>query len=101
MDIVADGPTLVLSGDFDVRSTTEARDAIYDHLAGHDDVVLDLTEVSTVDLTALRLLAVATLVATRDGHHMVLRGCGPAVRRMLHLSRLRSVVELEREAVSA
>ncbi|MBC9733164.1 STAS domain-containing protein [Nocardioides marmotae] len=101
MDIVADGPTLVLSGDFDVRSTPEVRDAIYDHLAGHEDVVLDLTEVGAVDLTALRLLAVATLVATREGHHMVLRGCGPAVRRLLHLSRLRSVVELERDAVGA
>jgi len=101
MDISADGPTLVMSGDFDVRSTPEAREAIYDHLAGHEDVVVDLTGVATVDLTALKVLAVATLVATRDGNHLLLRGCGPAVRRMLHLSRLRSVVELERDAVSA
>ena len=27
MDIMTDGPTLVLSGDFDVRSTLEVRDA--------------------------------------------------------------------------
>ena len=29
MDIISDGPTLVLHGAFDVRSTWEARDAIY------------------------------------------------------------------------
>ncbi len=102
MDILTDGPTLVLSGDFDVRSTMEVRTAIYEHLEGHDqDVVVDLTEVDSVDLTALRVLAVATREASRAGHHLVLRGCGPAVRRLLHMSRLMRVVELEREVASA
>ena len=46
MEILTDGPILVLSGDFDVRSTMEVRNAIYEHLAGHDeDVVVDLTDV--------------------------------------------------------
>ena len=31
----------------------------------------------------------------------MLRGCGPAVRRMLHLTRLIRVVEVERQAASA
>lgn len=102
MDIVTDGPTVVLSGDFDVRCTMEVRTAIYDLLEGSDeDVVVDLTEVGCIDLTALKVLAVATREATRAGHHLVLRGCGPAVRRLLHLSRLFRVVELEREAASA
>jgi anti-anti-sigma factor len=102
MDILTDGPTLVLSGDFDVRSTMQVRTAIYEHLEGHDeDVVVDLTEVDSVDLTALKVLAYATREATRAGHHLVLRGCGPAVRRLLHMSRLIRVVELEREVVSA
>ena len=102
MDIVADGPTLTLSGDFDVRSTMQVRTAI--HEASHayeQDVVLDLTAVETIDLTAARVLAYATLEAGRTGHHLRLRGCGPAVRRMLHLTHLARVVEVDRTAVSA
>lgn len=102
MHITTDGPVLVLRGDFDVRSTGEVRHALYDHLAALDrDVVVDLTEVPAVDVTALRVLAVATREATRAGHHLVLRGCGPSVRRMLHLSRLRRAVEVEAAAASA
>ena len=33
MEIVSDGPTLVLSGDFDVRSTMEVRNALHERLA--------------------------------------------------------------------
>jgi anti-anti-sigma factor len=102
MDIFIDGPTLRLAGDFDVRSTWEARDAIYELLRSTpDDVVVDLSEVGAVDVTALKVLAMATRQAARDGHHLTLRGCGPAVRRMLHLSRLIRVVEVERIAASA
>jgi anti-anti-sigma factor len=102
MEIFTDGPTILLSGDFDVRSTMEVRNAIYEHLHGHDeDVVIDLTDVSTIDMTALKVLAVATRQASRDGHHLTLRGCGPSVRRMLTLTRLGRMVERERSAVSA
>ncbi len=102
MDILTDGPTLVLSGDFDVRSTMDVRTAIYEHLEGHDeDVVVDLSQVDSIDVTALKVLAVATREAGRSGHHLVLRGYGLAVRRMLHLSRLIRVLEVERAAVSA
>jgi anti-anti-sigma factor len=102
MEIFTDGPTIHLSGDFDVRSTMEVRNAIYEHLHGRDeDVVVDLTDVTTIDMTALKVLAVATRQAARSGHHLTLRGCGPSVRRMLHLTRLIRVVEVERVAASA
>jgi anti-anti-sigma factor len=102
MDILADGPTLTLGGDFDVRSTMEVRHAIHVALDTYDDdVVIDLTAVETIDLTAARVLAYATLEAGRSGHHLRLRGCGPAVRRMLHLTRLARVVEVERHAATA
>ncbi len=103
MKITADGATLRLSGDFDARSTFIVRAAIYEHLAaqGEGNVYIDLTDVRLIDLTALKVLGVATREAGRSGQHLTLRGCGPAVRRLLHLSHLIRFVELEREAATA
>jgi anti-anti-sigma factor len=102
MDIVHDGQTLWLSGDFDVRSTMQVRNAIHEHLGGAErDLVVDLTGVQTLDVTAARVLAYATIEASRAGRHLRLRGCGPAVRRMLQLSRLARFVEVERVAATA
>lgn len=101
MDIVTDGPALVLAGDFDVRSTWEVRGALYDALATHGSVVVDLSDVATVDVTALKVLAVASRHASRQGGHLTLRGCNGAVRRLLHMTHLIRLVEVERHAVSA
>jgi anti-anti-sigma factor len=102
MDIVHDGQTLWLSGDFDVRSTMEVRSAIYECLDGFErDLTVDLTDVHTLDITAARVLAYATIEASRSGHHLRVRGCGPAVRRMLQLSRLARFIEVERVAATA
>ncbi|NYG55452.1 STAS domain-containing protein [Nocardioides perillae] len=97
----ADGATIRLVGSFDARCTAEVRDALHALLAEHRTVVVDLAEVHGVDLTALRVLAAASHQAQREGHHVVLRGCGPAVRRLLHLSHLIRAVEVERVAVPA
>ena len=64
----------------------------------HPCVLIDLTEVPNIDLTAARVLAFAGLDASRSGHHLRLRGCRPAVRRMMRLSRLARFVELEHVA---
>jgi anti-anti-sigma factor len=103
MQVTTDGPTLRLRGDFDVRSTGLVRNALYEHLRRNDEgaITIDLTEVDTVDLTALKVLAVASRFALRDGQRMVLRGTCPAVRRMLHLSHLIRFFEVERDAVPA
>lgn len=103
MKITEEGATLRLSGDFDARSTFIVRAAIYEHLAaqGEGNVYIDLTDVRLIDLTALKVLGVATREANRSGQHLTLRGCGPAVRRLLHLSHLIRFVELEREAATA
>ncbi len=102
MDIISDGTTLVLHGAFDVRSTWEVRAAIYERLDSYDDdVVIDMTDVATIDATALRLLAVATRHAWLTGHHLTVRNPGPAVRRMVHLTRLAHAIEVERVAATA
>ena len=99
MHIVTDGPTLVLSGNFDGRSTHEVRLALHRQLAGPEhEIVVDLSRVESCDVPALKVLAFASHDAPRTGHHVTLRGCGPAVRRMLHLTRLIRFVELEQSA---
>ena len=96
------GSTLILSGDFDARSTWEVRNALRERLSGSEkDVVVDLTAVTSIDVTATRVLAYASREASLSGNHVTLRGCGPAVRRMLHLSRLMRFVDVERAAATA
>lgn len=97
LDIDVVESTLRLRGDLDVRSTWEVRAALHRILAlgGEHEIVVDLTDVSSVDLTALRMLAVATRDAQRSGRLLRLRGCCPRVRRFLHISRLRPVLEVE------
>ena len=101
MDIVTDGPALLLGGDFDVRSTWEVRTALYDALEVHERVVVDLSGVETVDVTALRVLAAASRFASRRGGQVTLRGCNGAVRRLLHMTHLIRLLEVERDAVPA
>ena len=94
VDIMSDGPVLVLCGDLDVRSTMEVRTAVRELLGSYDEVAIDLSGVESADVTALRVLAAATLHAIRDGHHLTLRRPSPAVRRMLHMSHLARIVEV-------
>lgn len=103
MDIMTEGPTLILHGDFDVRSTEQVRHALYATMAGQPEgvVVVDLSDVDCIDLTALRLLAAASQRAGRSGQHLRLRGCRPSVRRLLHMSHLIRVLEVERTAATA
>jgi len=92
VDIMSDGSVLVLSGDLDVRSTMQVRTAVQELLGSYDEVAIDLSGVESVDVTALKVLAAATVQAIRDGNHLTLRGPSPAVRRMLLLSHLARVV---------
>jgi anti-anti-sigma factor len=94
MDIMSDGPVLVLHGDLDVRSTMQVRTAVQELLGSYDEVAIDLSGVDSVDVTALKVLAAASLQAIRDGHHLTLRQPSAAVRRMLLLSHLSRVVEV-------
>ena len=89
--------TLELSGSLDVRRTAELREQVYGLLAtGTGDVVVDISKVISIDMTTLKLFAVANRTAEREGRHVVLRGATPGVRRLLHLAHLRSRIPLER-----
>jgi anti-anti-sigma factor len=98
MELTANGATLRLTGRFDVRCTGEVRDSLYRLIddSSPADVVVDLSAVESVDATALKVLAAATMVMERDGRHLVLRGCSPALRRVLAFTKLRRVMQVER-----
>jgi anti-anti-sigma factor len=92
----SESTTLELSGSLDVRRTAEVRAQIYALLdSGTADVVVDITHVTSIDLTTLKLFAVANRVAEREGRRVVLRGASPGVRRLLHFAHLRSQIPVE------
>ena len=96
MEHSRNGSTVVLTGTLDVRCTAELRALVYDALAEPGDtVVVDLADVDSVDLTTLKLLAVASRSARSEGRRIVLRGCSSGVRRFVHLSHLRGLLVLE------
>lgn len=88
--------TLELSGALDVRCTADLRVALYSLLGRSDgDVIVDIEHVESIDMTTLKLLAVANRFAEREGRRVVLRGASPGVRRLLHLSHLRWAIPVE------
>ncbi len=99
MEVFKLGSVLALSGRFDGRSTGMVRDALYEHIqtTSEPDVVLDLSDVESLDATALKLLGAASHHLERGGRHLVLRGCTPAIRRVLTFTRMRRLFQVERE----
>ena len=93
--------TLVLSGALDVRCTAELRTTLYALLgATSGDVRVDIEHVDGIDMTTLKMLAVANRFAEREGRRVVLCGVSPGVRRLLHLSHLRQMMTVEPPAHS-
>jgi anti-anti-sigma factor len=96
MEHTTNGNTLQLAGSLDVRCTAELREVVYRLLEECDrDLVVDISRVESVDLTTLKLLAVANRVAEQRGRRVVLRGGSAGVRRLLHLSHLRWMLPVE------
>ena len=96
MELAGTGNILELTGSLDVRRTAELRAAVYrllDEQTG--DIRVGISRVESVDLTTLKMLAVANRVAERQGRRVILTGGSPAVLRLLHLSHLRWLLPVE------
>lgn len=99
MKAVSTGEALRLTGHLDGRCSAEVRGALYEYIHSHseEDVIVDLSEVESIDVTFLRLLATAAVRVERGGHRLILRGCSPGLRRVMARSGWRRLFCLERE----
>ena len=89
------GQLVTLSGDLDVHSATDIRLALAAAVAaGTGDLVVDLADVRTVDVTGLGVLVGAHRQAGRHGRQMVLRDIPVGVGRLLLLTRLDRVLRV-------
>ncbi|MDH2413748.1 STAS domain-containing protein [Nocardioides sp. CER19] len=98
MEVSTQGATLRLAGQLDARCTSQVREALAVHIATHgatEDVVVDMSGVTGADLIALKMLAAASWRATSAGKHLVLCDCAPGVKRLLHLSHLMKLLDVE------
>ena len=88
---------LELGGSLDARSTPEIRSALHALLTAPGRViVLDLGAVTSADVVGLRVIAAASRLAALRGGRIVLRSAPAPVRRLLTVSRLARLVEVER-----
>lgn len=87
------GRHVVLSGAVDVHSAADLRLLLADQLdAGCGELVVDVRDVTAVDVTGLGLLVGAHRRAVRADRVLVLEAVSPAVDRMLHRTRLDRVL---------
>jgi anti-sigma B factor antagonist len=88
---------LALSGRLDASNVGEARASLHEYIeTTADDVVVDLSRVDLIDVTALGMLAGAHRRLERAGRQLILRGCADHVRRVLAVTRLARVMHVER-----
>lgn len=93
----ASNESISLAGRLDGRCSAEVRQALHEHIEANpgQDVIVDLSRVESIDATALGMLAAAAVRVERAGRKVVLRGCSPALRRVLACGRWRRLFRLE------
>jgi anti-anti-sigma factor len=100
VEVSQEDAAVVLSGRLDGRCSASVRAALHEYIDQHPDrdVVVDLTEVESIDVTMLNLLAAAALRVERTGRRVVLRGLSPSVRRVIAFGGWRRLFRVERDA---
>jgi anti-anti-sigma factor len=98
MHAARDDDVVALSGLLDARRAAETRAVLYERIdTGDGDVVVDLTEVESMDATVMTVLAAAAVRLRRAGRQVVVRGCPPALRRLFAFRGWRRLFVWERD----
>jgi anti-anti-sigma factor len=93
--------TLVLDGDLDVQSAPLVQQAVAAAVReGAGDVVVDLRNVSFIDSSGLGVLIACHKRARRESCRLVLRAPSHRVARLLAVTTLDRVLDIERESES-
>jgi anti-anti-sigma factor len=92
----ADGVILWLSGELDLASAPQLKEAIHRvELNGRERLLLDLSELAFMDSTGLAVVVAARERADVSGSRLVLRRPMPQVERLLTLVGLRDQLAFE------
>jgi anti-sigma B factor antagonist len=84
-----------ITGEIDIATCERLRDAIEPHLGPGQRVVLDLSGVSFMDSSCLKVLVQARTTLTADGGSMILRNPSDAARRVLTATGLAELFVIE------
>ncbi len=98
MDVMIEdaGQVVRLQGRLDGSGTAAARDAIDEALCGGSGaLVVDLSAVELIDATGLGVLVGAHRRASRLGRRLVLRSVPPRLARILLITRLDRVLDMQ------
>ena len=83
-------------GDLDLASVPRVRETLHDALSVRpEQLVVDLRDCDFVDASALTMLLDVHRRCFRSGGVLSLRGCSPRVLRLLSLTGLRRVFDLQ------
>ena len=97
-------PVLVVAGEIDVFTAPLFKQAVVNLVAeGHRHLFLDMREVSFMDSSGFGALLGATKRLRPEGGSLNLIGCNKTIQRMLHLTRLDTILgvyETEEAAVA-
>jgi anti-anti-sigma factor len=88
---------LAVSGELDLATVAELREAVRSAAAAAREVLLDLREITFIDSTGLTLLVNVDAESRADGFGLAIVP-GPAVRRLAVMCALQDVLPLRDEA---
>ena len=94
--LIGSDAVVTVVGDLDASTLPRVREQVDEALAGRPaHLVVDLTACPFVDASALGMLLEAHRRTSRTGGLLTLRGCSPRVLRVLSLTGLRRVFDLD------